>query len=320
MKLAENYSLSVGLKLSEPYLYEKFIPNPYEDYILVHAGGGNGNFTSKLWDYWQEAISLIRDALPSHYKIIQIGTNNDPLFRGVDLDLRDKTTIHQSHYLIRRCLLFLGNDSICSHIAGWCKKPMVSVYGGTSVANHSPYFYAKDKSVFLEPDRKRVCSFSFQEDPKTINFIKPEQVVIATLKLLDLKWNSPIETVYIGTQYKQDVIETIPNQVINPNFFNGILNIRADYYFNEPNIFNQISQCKCVVVTPQALDIKILTQLKQNIVGIGLKVDAFPNVVEYVNLLQKNLIPYSLITDSEDEDEIKQKKTLLFEYGIVVRI
>ena len=325
MKLAKIYSQATGLELNKPDLYEQFIPNTFDKYIVFHASGGkvienNGQkiqqFSSKIYDYYQEVINLIKPLLID-YKIIQIGVETDEQLQNIDLDLRGKTNIAQANYLIKNCALFIGNDSMFSHTTGLYEVPMVVLYGGTSKP-HFPFWFNKDKSIFLESDRNgKLPSFQMQEFPKTINMIKPETVVRAILNLLDLKWPNPIKTLHIGSNYKGAVIEMIPNQVIVPNFFNGVPTIRGDYYFNEENILNQLKLCKCTVVLGQPIDINNLIPLKQNIALISLNIDKFPSLISYIKSIIKAGIQFTLFSEIQDDNELNKFKLELYEYSII---
>jgi len=303
MKLAKIYSQATGLELNKPDLYEQFIPNTFDKYIVFHASGGkvienNGQkiqqFSSKIYDYYQEVINLIKPLLID-YKIIQIGVETDEQLQNIDLDLRGKTNIAQANYLIKNCALFIGNDSMFSHTTGLYEVPMVVLYGGTSKP-HFPFWFNKDKSIFLESDRNgKLPSFH----------------------LLDLKWPNPIKTLHIGSNYKGAVIEMIPNQVIVPNFFNGVPTIRGDYYFNEENILNQLKLCKCTVVLGQPIDINNLIPLKQNIALISLNIDKFPSLISYIKSIIKAGIQFTLFSEIQDDNELNKFKLELYEYSII---
>lgn len=326
MKLLESYSLSTGLKIGSPFLYEQFFPLPYKYFMIVHVGGGRtddkGNpiFTSKLYSYWQDVFDLIYPLLEKEdIKIVQIGGANELLLRNV-LDLRQKTNMHQTSFLIKRSLLFAGNDSINAHLAGWLKTPLVCLYGGTTIANHGPFFYNPETTILFESNRHgKNASFSFQEFPKTIDLIWPEDVAEAICKLSKLSFSKSIETVHIGEDYKNSAIESIPDAVIKPDFFQGILNIRGDLFFNEENIYKQLQLCKCNILISQPLKISALKMLRPNVGVIALLVDNFPNLISYIKELKSNMIPFSLFSDAQDDEELKRFKLDLSEYGVVLQ-
>lgn len=319
MHLLESYSLSSGLKISNPFLYEKFFPTGDCDYILISNGGGNNNFPAKLYDYWQIVVDLIKPKLEEHnIKIIQIGLDNEiPL--NAHLDFRGKTSFHNINYLIRNCLLYVGNDSVGVHIAGWHNKKIVALYGSTSIANHGPFFGNKDNQILIEsPKNGRKISFSAVENPKTINRIKPEDVANSIFKLLNINYNCSISTVHLGEYYNNASIETVPNHVVTPNFFNGVLNVRGDLCFNEKHICQQLELCKCALVISQPINLNILKQFKQNIALIVFKIDKFFNLVDYIKKVQNIGLPFSLITDMVNKDEINNRKIDLYEYGTIL--
>jgi hypothetical protein len=84
--------------------------------------------------------------------------------------------------------------------------------------------------------------------------------------------------------------------------------IRADYLFEEKNIYMKAAQVKVVILTNNLLNINILQKLKQNIQSIICKVDNCPEMVQFILELRKNgfvAVPYS---ESQGEDLIKLKE------------
>jgi ADP-heptose:LPS heptosyltransferase len=175
MKLIEAYSKTTGLEIGEPFLMEKFYPLDCQKYITIQNGSGMPN--AKNYDYWQEVILLVSHIFnANNIKIVLLGSNEDLVLEGV-IDLRGKTDIQQSNYIIKRSLLHIGNDSCLAHLAGINKIPLIALYGSTTVANHSPFWTDKEKTILIESHRfGQNPSFSNQEYPKTVNLLNQKKL------------------------------------------------------------------------------------------------------------------------------------------------
>mgnify|MGYP003333319185 CR=1 FL=1 len=317
MHLIEAYSSNTRLKIDKPEIYLKYFPIPYERFITFQTSSA---MPAKNYGYFQEVLDLISNKLKeANIKVLQLGAKDEPKLGGV-LDLLGKTTINQSAYIISKAALHVGIDSCLTHFASAFNTPLVSIYSVSPPSICGPFWGEKAKQICLEPpftDRK--YSFNPNENPSVSNLIYPEIVANSILKLLGLEGQVNISTVYIGKMYNSPSIETIPDAVINPNFINGVLNIRGDQLFNENNIYAQLSLCKCAVVIDRPLRIDVLKQLKPNLSLLALKIDNFPNLISYLKEVKKAAIQYSLITDIQSDEELNKYKIDLYEYGLIIK-
>jgi len=313
MKLIEAYATNTGSKIDKPFIFQKFFPLPFEKYITVHASSGMG---SKNYDYYKDALSLIYDELKlNNYTIIQIGDAKDERM-PMAIDFCGKTDIHQTAYILARSSLHLSNDTFSAHVAGHFKIPLVTLFSVSKPGVSAPFWNDPLKCVFIETDRRgKKPTCSAEESPKTINNIKPEDVAAHVSNLLGLNYKNTVETLYIGNQYKNMVIEVVPNQVINPESIKGILNIRADYFFNEENIYRQLSMSKCCVVVDRPLKIDIIKRLRNNLAILIYNLDN-DNSLDFIKALKETAVPIGLVT-SKDGDELNELKLKYFNYGIV---
>ena len=313
MKLVEAYATNTGSKIDKPFIFQKFFPLPFDKYITIHASSG---MASKNYDYYKEALLLILDNLTQNkYTIIQLGDAKDEQL-PMAIDFRGKTDIHQTAYVLARSSLHLSNDTFSAHVAGHFKVPLVTLFSVSKPGVSAPFWNDPYKSVFIETDRKgKKPTCAADESPKTINNIKPEDIAEHISNLLGLNYKKNIETLYIGSQYKNMVIETVPNQVINPNFIKGVLNIRADYFFNEENIYRQIATNKCCIVVDRPLKIDILRQLRQNIALLIYDLDN-DDSLDFVKGIRNTAIPFGLVTAKEN-DELDKLKLKYFNFAIV---
>ena len=141
---------------------------------------------SKTYDYWQEVINLISPILDQKgIKIIQLGQEKEKVYSGV-LSLVGFTNINQTAFVLRDSLLHFGADSFPTHIASGYGKKIVALYSNNYINCVKPFFGDPKNHVLLEPARKNKPTFSFEENPETINTIKPETVANHILNLLEI--------------------------------------------------------------------------------------------------------------------------------------
>ena len=170
MHLIEQYALSCGVKIDQPHIETSFFPVASNKYITVHASSG---MASKNYDYYNDVIELILPYLKQeNIDIIQIGERDDAKLNHCE-HLNGSTTIRQTSYIIENSELHFGNDSFSAHVASGFNKKIVCLYSILYKECCKPYWGDPENQILLETDRKGLKpSFSNQELPKTVNFIK----------------------------------------------------------------------------------------------------------------------------------------------------
>ena len=316
--LSETYALQVGVKLDEPKIHLGFFPlaHAYEKAVLIHAFAGNNNFPSKIYDYFNEVVSFLKPILDKHgYGLYQIGGPGEPQLKNVTY-LCGQINLHQTAFLVKNCALLIGNDSVNAHFAGSFNTPLVCLYGPTDPKNHGPYWRNKEKTILLESHRmnNRRPAYAAFENPKTINFIPPEQVANAALQNLELKERVNVVSLHIGEAFNNVTIEIIPEMVVNPQFAQGaVLNVRGDCLFNEQMIAQNLAQRKCALFLKQPINIEILKQFKANLVHLRCKLDGdFPK--EFIKQIRKLGVPASFYVEKMSEKDLTNLRTELFDY------
>ena len=314
MHLLETYALSTGSKIGKPFILKKFFPIKFDKYITIQNSSG---MPSKCYDYFQEVIDFLLPTLNKHgIGIVQIGGKEDQALNNVEC-LQGATNINQTAHVISNALLHLGNDSFAVHMASAFDIKSVGLYSITLPEIAGPYFN-KQKSICLYPDKEKP-SFNPNELPKRINKIKPEQVINACLNLLfDEKEKSNLQTVHIGDRYKETIIESVPNNVIPPEFFsNAVLNIRCDYVNDiDLNIlYNNLSLRKCCIVTDKPFDLSYAPQVKQNLTLVIYDITKDLNI-DFIKSLEKLGIKYACAFNrqSQAEETLHERRTSLIDY------
>jgi len=305
MHLLEQYSLASGVKIKKPYIYEKFFPVTADKYITFHPSSK----PSKTYDYWQEVINIISPILDSKgIKIIQLGQEKEKVYAGVT-SLVGFTNINQTAFVLRDSLLHFGADSFPTHIASGYGKKIVALYSNNYINCVKPFFGNPKDHILLEPSRTNKPTFSFEENPKTINSIKPEVIAGSVLTLLGIPYLNSIQTLYFGTEYNNMRLEMVPNQIVNPKQFNSNnIVVRMDLEHNEKFLNEQLQVCQCFIITSKPIDSGIIKNNKNNIGRIFYEIKE-DNQIEFANFLAYNNIPYQLFTYLEGKqlEEIKLK-------------
>lgn len=314
-KLIEIYSRACGLSIGDQFLLEKFFPIPDEKIVTIQNGSGQA---AKNYDFYNEVVALLSPMLSANnISIIQIGDKNDPPINGCK-SLLGITNIHQSHYILKRSLLHICNDTFSAHLAGQIGTPLVAVYGSTSSWVHGPYKFDKDKTILIDSHRNGNIPSYNQENPKTINLIPPENIANAALKILGIKHEINQKTIFVAPLFSQKILEYVPNSVIAPQHFaNDVMTIRLDYHFDE-NIFTAGLQQgrKFNVVTNKPININILGHFKENIVGLSYEVTE-TDTIEYLLSLKRTGLKFKFFSKETDEKKIAALRLRFFEVVMI---
>lgn len=315
MHILTNYALQLGQYIDKFFIYEKFIPVPTDKpYLCIHTTSK----PSKSYSKWQDVIDILKPILDkNNIDILQIGGKDDLRVNG-SYDFCGQTSYAQTAYIIKNCLFFLGADSFPGHLSGHYSKPSTILFSNNYINCICPYFGDKTKQIFLEPDRSKFLypSFSFEENPKSIDTIKPELIASSVCKLLNLTYDYPYQSLYFGEFYHQKLVECVPNQVINPAQLGiSTIIIRYDLFQNEQCLAGQIQQGKTVIVTDRTLNIELLKTFKNNINQIVYIVSKNTNpseILQYQQLgIKTDMISYL------SEEELNEIKLDFCEIGMI---
>ncbi len=310
MKFLEQYALTCGLKIDKPYIFEEFFPIPFEnEYIIFHPISK----PAKTYDYWNDVLYLIRKNLPPEIKIIRIGDKDEPNFEYC-INIQGQTNINNIAYLIARSRAYLGTDTFSMHVAaGSGDKPLLALFSSSPVNNSGPSFGDPAQQVLIEAPRPGKPSYAFNEDPKTINNIKPEEIASKFIKLLGFDYKEEYKTIHFGTEYKkqkQMMFSPLAEIQCPP----GITpEIRMDYHFNEQILANTLSQRPCFVVTNKPISLNLLKSLKKNVTALVYLVEK-DNSPEFVREVRKLGIKIFLASFLPKE-EIQPLKIHYYEIG-----
>ncbi len=286
--LIEEYAKNLGVKIGKPVFEPHYFPIIEDKYITIHV---DNKIDSKYYEFFPETLDLLKNIIsPLGYKIYQIGGGEDPELSGVDKSYLGFSR-KQTAYIIKNSSLHIGIDSFPVHLASVYDVPIISLYSHIYPQHAYPYWSTKEKVRILEADRKgNKPSYNYQEKPKSINTIKPEDIVKNACELLNVPFTNLISTKYIGESYSTPFIEIVPDFYGEAQELKSrLLNIRMDYEFNEQVLLQWASNYKVHIVTDQPIDLKILASTRNNIDKFSFEVndcEKFP--VEYLEAV-KNL-------------------------------
>lgn len=313
MHLIESYATNCGLKIDEPFIYEKFFPLSSEKYITFSTSAEQ----AKDYDYWIEVLNLLLPKFKeNNISILQLGDRGlRPL--PYCLSAVGLTNRNQEAYLIRNGLLHLGVDNFLSQLAGSYNRKQVCLYGNSYSKDVRPYWGVDRNTTILESHRNgKKPSFSSVENPKTINLILPEDVAKAVCELLNLDFDYKYKTVEFGGNYPNRIIETLPNQVVDIKSMNlDSIIVRMDYFFNEENLIKQLQLGKASIVTDKPINEQIIQQFKGSIkeVVYFVRKDHDP---KFVSTLKKCAVRFMMMTDLPPE-ELEKIKIHYMDHGII---
>lgn len=312
--LVEEYAKNLGVKIGKPIFPTHYIPVIDDKYITVHV---DNKIDSKFYEFFPEVIELLKNLLhPLGYKIYQIGGGEDP-----QLPLVDKSFLgfsrKQTSYIVKNSSLHLGIDSFPVHQASVFDVPIVVLYSHIYPSHAYPYWSTPSKVRVFEADRNgRKPSFNYYEKPKSINTIKPEDIVKSVCELLEIPYTKSINTKFIGESYSQAVVEVIPNFYgFAEELKSRLINIRMDYFHNENNLVAWCSNYACHIISAKPISLQLLSNCKNNIKKITFQVENtsdFSN--EYLESV-KNL-GLDISCSTKNKEQISEIRSFYFDFRV----
>lgn len=318
-KLISTYARSTGLRIAVPELAEHFFPHPFERFITIQTGS---NQNAKCYSWFQEVVGMLKPILDANkIAMLLLGGKDDPSLNGVH-DLRGKTSYLQSHYLVKRALCHLGTDSWLAHCAGMNHRPLVALYGSTDPGPHGPYWCDTAKTTLLVSHRAGGRpTFAMQEAPKTVDFIPPERVANAVLKLLGVTDLFTQTTLCIGPLYTHTIFELVPNAVPAPTFCPEFpMTVRMDLLFSEDGLAKTLSTGRKVhVITDRPINPQLLSDYRGQILSYSHDIVAGKEPsVEYTNII-RTLFPtnHAFFTRETDEKRVADLRLIYLDHIVV---
>jgi hypothetical protein len=321
MHLLDTYALRTGSKVSKPFIIKKFFPLPIEKYITIQNSSG---MPSKCYDYFQEVILYLTERLEKNgYRIVQIGSKDDKALQGV-INICGQTNINQTAFVLNNSKLHIGNDSFAIHMASAFNIPCLGLYSITYPNIAGPY-WNKDNSICLTPKNLK-ASFNPNENPKTINTIKIEDVINSINKLLFNDNNIiSLNSKYIGNRYLNPILETFPDQVLPPNLVsNQMAHIRIDYIDRDLNqndyigIINNLNIRECAILTDKKFDLNIISNFKHRITQLIYNITKSIDKDFIKEIFKHNINCLFVFENDNNEGLLNERKFDLIEYPVLI--
>lgn len=266
MHVLESFALNSGLKIDKPYIYEKYIPLPIEEdekYIIVQPYTDS---QSKNYEHWTETLNILIQILNgTKIKILLLG--EVPHIQPFDV-MKVVPDYSQLAYLIKRCEVYIGPDSLGIHLASSLNKKIVGIYSSFPKENTGPYWSEpEDLEIIDVSHSKGMPSYWPNENPKVINSVNPEDIVEKICKFLNVDYNYPFKTLHIGSAYNNRKVELNPESyLVNyQEFLIDSVIVRMDMQFNLSSLEKQLNISPCSIVTNKTIDMRLITKYQKRI-------------------------------------------------------
>jgi hypothetical protein len=335
MRIIDAYALLTGSKINKPYIFDSYFPIENEKYITIQS---NTQFDSRNYSYWQDVVDFIIKKLEKkQISIIQVGVEGDPPLMNIPSTI-GKTNINQLAYIIKNSICHIGPDSLCTHLASYYDKPIVGLFSANHAEISKPIFGSPEKLKIIDSYSRvgnKKPSFSPVEDPKSINLIKPEEIIQKIAEIipdLDLEQEAKIESLFFGKTYPKIMLEFVPDKPILIDRGMSIpLNIRFDYLksdkISDENLHSALvnfSSRKCCIITSMPFDLhrSRVYEFKQNISSFIFHIERkhLSNIDESIKFIEeakKNGINpvIALIKKHFSDEEINELKFKFLDIG-----
>lgn len=310
--LIEEYAKNLGCKIGKPCIDNHFFPLIFNNYITLQT---TKKFQARDYDHWSLVVAILKMYLKD-IKIVQVGSNEDPKCPNVDLSLLGVTSFKNLNYIISKSRLHLGIDSVGVHIASALDVPVVGLYSNMLSSQSGPVWGDKSKSVCIQADRKGLKpSYSANENPKTINNIKPEQVASSVLNLLgvdnDLEY---YKTLNIGAFYTNKLLEVVPDFIPDPSFVpQDVINVRCDYFDSDEFLKFWINK-KVNLMVSRKIELGMLQHFRGSIAGMTIFLEDENFDPEYLKVLNNLNINFNLIC--RDKEKLSDLRLKFFDWTV----
>lgn len=160
-------------------------------YITVHNGFsrtqellvGRGRVATKCYPHFDRLVGLLHERFPG-LSIVQLGSSTSSPIKGVDLNLKDQTTLPEAAAVIQGSILHLDVESGLVHLAACVGTKCCVVFGPT---DHEFFSYEGNINVpppfcggcwWITDDWLSKCPRGFSE-PRCMSERSPQAIVEA---------------------------------------------------------------------------------------------------------------------------------------------
>lgn len=298
MNLLKSFSSTSCITPEKGYIYDKFFPLPFSDYIVINTQNEDQNLN---YVFWNRVIQLITPFLDKeNIKIIQFIEDKKFQFDHVVID--KNVSLSEKTYILKRAKFFCGSSKLYSLICSEYGVDQCFLKCDYSIDN---CLTTEDQVIDSNNPRKGFLN----PVGNFINNIRPEEVASFILRKLlknvDAKFDN---TICIGKIFAIPSIDLIPDcnfKIPNSQVNNEII-VRMDKFFSEENLHAQLINSPCSIVTNKAISRDILAAMKKRVKKMFFKVEKDSDS-SFLSTLDSLNIGYDIITNLNSEDLSKEK-------------
>lgn len=313
--ITQEYAKNLGVKIGEPIFQEHYFPVTYDKYIVVF---NDFKQDAKKYDFLDEVLFIIKPVLSSlGYKIINICEDQFEYMRLIDKMVQG-LDYKQNSYIIKNSSLFLGVDSVYTHLAAHFKVPTVSLFSNSWSTQTGPVAIKGEYRAIDSP--KKNASHSSLERPKTINKIHPEEVAKNVIELLTGNRDVTFKTVYQGAKYPERATQIVPDffdpSVINPLLLSNVF-LRDDYHSDLEIMGHWLSRHKCAIISDNILPLDFLKGLSKNITRYHLNLREDSTHITSKNLHSIQRAGVEIVIDAKFKgDKLRKAREEFFDFMV----
>jgi hypothetical protein len=313
MHKIESFALSTGSKISKPLMEKSFYPLVDRKFICISQ---NSNSNSKSYDYFNDVIFHVKPYLEKEgIGILELGNSDlSPVFYCKNYRHLNRL---QSHYVMSKSLLYIGNDNFYSNIASHTNKDIICPSNKDYVNTFAPYWSNESNRSIIMPDTDNLPSSQTAESPKTINSISPEDLSVEILNKLNIENDlGSIKTIYIGDLYLNTLIDLIPGPYSPANMKGQKnVNIRMDKSFDLNFLLKCSSLQDLAIITDQPIPSEILNKLKPNIGQISFLINN-KTTLEEIRSIESAGKPVTLL--AQDKRNLNKIRLKFIDYPVIL--
>ncbi len=309
MNILEKYSANCGVKIVRPTPASSYFPLREERYIILDL---RNKYLTNIYELFSDVLAYIDSSLKSaEIKIYVFNSDERDIIAGTQPFIN--LTKKQEAYLIKNSLLVVSGDNLSAYYASAFEIPSIGLYSAYPAACTAPLWSSLHTP--LSSDRcGNLPAYGIEETPKTINFIKPENLATVILEKLSIDFAIGVETIYMGDHYPIKVVEVIPDYVAPPDFLRGrAINLRADYHFHEERIIHWLQGRMVNLLIAEPINLNLLKYFKQNIVQLTVNInDSFSE--EYLKSVVATGIKLEIFC--EHKEKLSDFRFKLFDFDV----
>ena len=310
--LIEEYSKSLGVRISKPIVSRHFYPVMFDNYITIQLAA---DISAKKYHYYEIVIDLIFSQLRKlGIAIVQIGATPETKLKNVNISY-GKLNFKNTAYIVSKSKLHIGVDDALSHYVNSLNIPQVTLFANV-YSSVTEGYWSKSKINIEAPWTVKPC-LSNHDPEDCINKILPETIASAILKSLKVDDKIPLKTLFTGKMYHNKIIEIVPD-FFNPSavLASEFCFLRLDweksnegwrYWFHHLNRF--------AIITDKIVPIELLDAIKHKVHILSFIVDVVNKpAVEYLEALKKLKIQFHLLV--KNPQQLPALRDEFFDYSV----